>query len=287
MEKIGLVLEGGGLRGAYTAGVLAWFLDHHVEFDIVVGISSGALLAAPFVTKDRKTLHDLAVVYSGKQDNVGLKPILREGTPVGYNYLFDTIINQQLKLDASKVREADTKMEIGIYDMSKCETIWLTNKDLDDRWQFVKAACTLPIAGRSVKIKGKKYMDGGLTTMIPIFRSEEHGCDRHVVITTKDISFVRKPNHPLLQVLLDLIYIKYPKMLKDFRKRTGIYYDEKAKVEHLVEENRALLIRPSKNLGVKRFSGDPEKLKALFDLAYADCDAQKGQILEFIERKLK
>ena len=283
MQKYGLVLEGGGLRGAYTAGVLSWLMDHHIAFDFAVGISSGALYAACFVADMREQFPQLSVEYASRKENVGWYPILNEGTPVGYNYLFETVINQKLKLDAARVRQAKTKMEFGIYDLAKQSTFWLTNKDCDDRWLFIKAACTLPIAGRSVMIKGKKYMDGGLTSMIPIERSLENNCDKHFVVTTKDISFVRKPNSKPLQLLLDLIYLKYPRMLKDFRKRTDVYYAQRHEVARLVEEGKAMHIYPSKNLGVKRFKGDREQLQALFDLGYSDCEAQKGQITDFFE----
>jgi len=285
MQKIGLVLEGGGLRGAYTAGVLAWLMDHHIDFDFAVGISSGALFASCFVANMRSQLVELAVDYASRKENVGWYPILNEGTPVGYDYLFETVINQKLKLDASKVRQAKTKMEFGLYDLAQQSTFWLTNKDCDDRWLFIKAACTLPIAGRSVTIKGKKYLDGGLTSMIPIERSQENGCRKHFVVTTKDISFVRKPNSKPLQFLLDLIYLRYPKMLKDFRKRTDVYYRQRHEVASLVEEGNAMHIYPSKNLGVKRFKGDKDQLQALFDLGYADCEAQRGQIIDFVERR--
>lgn len=284
MSKIGLVLEGGGLRAAYTAGVLCWFIDHEIDFDFVVGISSGALLAAPFVIQDKKTLKELAVNHAGKPENVGLTPLFREGNIVGYNYLVDEIINKELNVSAEKVRNASTPFEMGIYDLYNSETLWMSNKDLDDSWKFIQAACTLPIAGRAVKINNRKYLDAGLTSMIPIKRSIKFGCEKHVVVTTKTKDFVRKPNHPALQFLLDLIYFKYPKMKKEFRLRTGVYYKEKAQVEALEEQGKAIFLRPSKDLGVKRFSGNVEQLQRLFELAYQDMNDQQELIYSFMEK---
>ncbi len=285
MTKIGLVLEGGGLRAAYTAGILAWFIEHELEFDFVVGISSGALLEAPFVVKDKKALKDLAVVYAGRKENVGWLPLLREGAPVGYNFLFNEIVNKKLKLSAEKVRQAPTPFEMGVYDLFASETLWLTNKDLDDQWKIIQAACTLPIAGRAVWINNRRYLDAGLTSMIPIKRSINFGCEKHIVITTKTDDFVRKPNHPIMQFILDLMYIRYPKMRREFRERTGIYYKEKALVEALEKENKAIFLKPSKDLGVKRFSGDSEQLQRLYDLAFEDMDNQKEKIYQFMNKK--
>ncbi len=282
MSKIGLVLEGGGLRAAYTAGVLNWFIDQNIDFDFVVGISSGALLAGPFVVKNHKAIKELAVTYAGRKENVGLTPLIREGAPVGYNFLFDEIINKKMQLSAQKVREASTPFEMGVYDLYDSNTLWLTNKDVDDKWKFVQAACTLPIAGRAVKINERKYLDAGITSMMPIKRSLNYGCDKHIVVTTKSKDFVRKPNHPLLQFVLDLMYIKYPKMRREFRERTGVYYKEKAQVEQLEKEKKAIFLRPSKDLGVKRFKGDPQQLQKLYDLAYKDMENQKDMLFAFI-----
>ena len=283
MSKIGLVLEGGGLRAAYTAGILNWFIDHEIDFDFVVGISSGALLASLFVTKDQQAMKNLVVKYAGKKENVGLTPLLREGTPVKYNFLFDEIINKELKLSAKKVREAPVPFEMGVYDLYDSETLWMGNSDVDDQWKFVQAACTLPIAGRSVKINGRKYLDAGITSMIPVKRSLKFGCEKHIVVTTKTKDWVRKPNHPILQFILDMMYIKYPKMRREFRERTGVYYKEKEQVEQMEEQGKAIFLRPSKDLGVKRFKGDTEQLQRLYDLAYQDMEDQKEKVLSFVQ----
>lgn len=285
MSKIGLVLEGGGLRAAYTSGVLCWFIDHKIDFDFVVGISSGALLAAPFVIQDKKTLKDLVVEHAGKKENIGITPLLREGNIVGYNYLIDEIINKKLKVSAEEVRNASTPFEMGIYDLFASETLWMTNKQLDDDWKFIQAACTLPIAGKAVWINKRRYLDAGLTSMIPIKRSLKAGCEKHIVVTTKTKDFIRKPNSFGLQLLLDIIYFRYPKMRREFRERTGVYYKEKAQVEALEAQGKAIFLRPSKDLGVKRFSGDVEQLQRLYDLAYQDMDDQKEAIYSFVEKE--
>ncbi|MBS3990990.1 MAG: patatin-like phospholipase family protein [Erysipelothrix sp.] len=282
MSKLGLVLEGGGLRAAYTAGVLRWFKDNQVSVDFVVGVSSGALLATLFVADENDALKLLAVDYASKKENVGWGPMIRELAPVGYNFLFKEIVQKTLKLDMNKVINSSIPLEIGIYDLYDQKTLWLKNKDLDKEWKFVHASCVLPIAGRAVRIGKKRYLDAGLTSMIAIDRSLANGCDRHIVITTKDKDFVRPQNSPFLQFVLDLMYARFPIMRKQFRLRTGIYYEEKAKVEALEEKQEAIFLRPSKDLGVKRFSGDYDQLNALYDLGYQDTESKKEAILQFI-----
>lgn len=283
MNKLGLVLEGGGLRAAYTAGVLHWFKDNHVHVDFVVGVSSGALLATLFVADEREALSLLAVDYAARKENVGWSPLLREFAPVGYHYIFKDTIQKALKLDMDKVINAAIPLEVGVYDLFEQKTLWLTNKQLDKQWKFVHAACVLPIAGRAVKIGKKRYLDAGLTSMIAIDRSLANGCNRHIVITTKDKDFVRKQNSKLLQFVLDTLYWRFPIMKKQFRVRTGIYYEEKAKVEALEAKGEAIFLRPSKDLGVKRFTGQSEQLRALYTLGYQDCEDRRAHILDFIQ----
>lgn len=282
MSKLGLVLEGGGLRAAYTAGVLRWFKDNQVSVDFVVGVSSGALLATIFVTDEDDMLNLLAVEYACKKENVGWSPMLREFAPVGYNFIFNDIIQKELKLDMNKVIHSPISLEIGVYDLYEQKTLWLKNKDLDKEWKFVQASCVLPIAGRAVKIGKKRYLDAGITSMIAIDRSIENGCDRHIVITTKDENFVRKQNSKLLQFILDLMYLRFPMMRRQFRLRTGIYYEEKEKVEKLEKIKEAIFLRPSQDLGVTRFTGDVDQLKSLYELGYQDTETKKEAILKFI-----
>lgn len=283
MSKLGLVLEGGGLRAAYTAGVLRWFKDNQVSVDFVVGVSAGALLATIFVTDEVDMLNLLAVEYASKKENVGWSPMLREFAPVGYNFIFKDLIQKKLKLDMNKVIHSPISLEIGVYDLYEQKTLWLKNKDLDKEWKFVHASCVLPIAGRAVRIGKKRYLDAGISSMIAIDRSIANGCDRHIVITTKEENFVRKQNSPLLQFILDLMYIRYPIMRHQFRLRTGIYYKEKEKVEKLEKIKEAIFLRPSQDLGVTRFTGDVNQLKNLYELGYQDTEAKKEVILKFIQ----
>ncbi|NLA78349.1 MAG: patatin family protein [Erysipelothrix sp.] len=284
MSKYGLVLEGGGLRSAYTAGILNWFIDHDVHFDFVAGVSSGALLAVPFVTRNRQAIKDLATIHAASKENVGLHPLLKEGNFVGYNYLIDKVVPNQLKLSVDEVRNAPTPFEMGVYDIYASKTFWMRNTEMDDHWKFLQAALTLPIAGRAVKIKGRKYMDAGVNCMIPTKRSIANGCDKHVIITTKPKDFVRKDNHPALQLLLDLIYFKYPILKREFRERTGVFNDEIALAERLEKENNAIFLRPTKNLGIKRFSGDLDQLVHLYELGYQQMETEKERMLDFMKK---
>lgn len=281
-DTIGLVLEGGGLRGAYTAGALYWLLENDMHFDYVVGISSGALYASMYVLDKKETLKAAACELTADSRNIGIKPLFREGTYVGYNFLMNELL-ESFDYPLDKINKIDTNIEIGVYDIYGEKTLWIDKEEIAKNTDFMQAACTLPIAGRAVKMNGKKYMDGGITTMIPLERSIEFGNSKHMVITTKSKDYVREDQKQPLKGLLRLVYNKRPQLIRDFERRKEVYYKERKLIDEYVEKGDALYLYPSKELGVKRFSGDKTQFDALFNLAIQDCEARKDEIKSFYQ----
>jgi len=281
-EKIGLVLEGGGLRGAYTAGCLKWFLEHDISFDYAVAISATALHLTTFAQKNIKGLHDLSVDWVADPRNIGFKTFLREGQPVGYDFVFDYVLKKEVPIDVEKIRNSTQKIAFGVYEMDTDRQLWIENQQLDDNFRLLKASCVLPIGGRSIKFNGHKYIDGGVRSMMPIFQSVEVGMDKHLCITTKHESYIRKPNSAFVSFLISILYWRYPEMVKAIKDRVNVYYKEMGKIDELVKQGSGLLMRPSKLFNVSRLSADMKDLESLFELGYQDCESRKSEILEFV-----
>ena len=141
--------------------------------------------ACSLAMKDVKLLHDSAVDHSVDPNNIGIKAFLREGTPVGYNYMFEVILKDKLNLTMDRLHKIPTLVEFGVFQLSKQETVWKNQWDIDADIKLLQAACTLPIAGRNVKVHGEWWMDGGVTTMIPIERALHHKVEKTIVVTNK------------------------------------------------------------------------------------------------------
>lgn len=284
MTKIGLVLEGGGMRGSYTAGALAWLIDNNIEFDYGVGISAGAINLCSFLLKNKDYLHDITVKYMSDKQNVGLHPMLHERRYVGYDYMFDDLLKIQVRYDTSALKAQQVPMEFGVYDMDKAKTIFFDAQALDSELRMLKAACTLPIAGRIVDYNQHRYLDGGISIMIPIERALEKGMDKTFVIITKPEGYVRKPASSFMKRLMQFNYPKFPKMVHDYTHRHESYNKQMELIEHQVKEKTCFLLRPSKSIPVKRFSGDPENLKALYALGYQDMEDRKEELVNFMNK---
>jgi predicted patatin/cPLA2 family phospholipase len=281
--KKGLVLEGGGLRGAYTAGVCAWMVQHGIDFDVHLGISSGAMYAIGTALKDVELIYGMGVTYPQDKHIIGFVSMLKTGRPVNYDYLFDVIVKQKLGLSAQRIRAIQPLVEYGVYNLELQETQFINQHQTDDELLLLKAATVLPIAGADVKVNGKLFMDGGVTTMIPIRRARELGVEKMIVVTTKADNFVRKDNAPLTQFLLDVLYRKYKRLLREFRERKVVYNGEMAEVKRLAAEGPVLWIHPSQDFGAKRFAATPEQIQGMYDLGQADCEARKAEILNFFK----
>ena len=282
--KIGLVLEGGGARCAYTAGALQWLMDHNITFDYGVGNSICGLYLFCFLTGNGELLHGTSTRIAMGKGTVGLPALLREGTLVGYNRMFEKVVSSKHPLDMEKVHALPKLAEVGVYDLEKGESIWLNQKDLDDDLYYLKAASTIPIFGKEVKMNGGYYLDGGLTAMIPVERAMEQGCDKYLIITTKTKDYVRKPSSKLELGMIKHFYGNYPKLYEHVKKRSDYYYHERSVIEELEKEGKALHLFPSDNCGVSRFGGTQEQFEKLYDRGYQDFQDREEEILAFLKK---
>ena len=287
MDRIGLVLEGGGMRGAYTAGALAWLNDHNITFDYNVGISSGAVYLVCYLLKNKEAAYNMAINYAADKENVGIRAIFKEGYYVAYKHLFDECLKKKEHLSITPLKEEAVDMELGCYDLEQGRTVYFNANELDEDLVLLRAACSLPIVSETVEFKGRKLIDGGMTKMIPIERSIERGCTKHFIITTKPADYVRKEASGFMKWLMKQWYKDYPQEYNDYAIRHLNYNKQMDIIQGLVDEGKGYMVRPSRSIKVSRFSGDKENLIELYQLGYDDMEAQKEEIGKFLGRKIK
>lgn len=279
MKKLSLVLEGGGMRGAYTAGCLSWLIDENIEFEGAYGISTGAVHLTSFLMKDKDLLFETSTRCIADKSVVGLIPLLKEGQLVSYDRLFDDILSKQLSFDITKV-DSKTKAKFGLYDLELGKTVYIPLTKMNNK--LLKAACSLPIIGKIIKENNKEYLDGGITEMIPIKEAINDGYDHHLIITTKPIDYVRKPAHPFVVWLMGMVYKKCPNIRTDYRDRHLNYNDQIKMINDLVDEGKAFYRYPSKTINVSRLRGDQKDLEALFALGRQDMENSREAIYQLL-----
>ena len=282
IEDVALVMEGGGFRGCYTAGALQWLHDHNIMFKYTVAISATAIHNFFYVTDNMDAMHEVAIKGAKDAHMVGIVPLFTEGALAGFNYIAEHYVMPYYSDCLNKLLESDIDYEVGMYNMTQQELQYKSKYDLDPNAQLLKASCTLPISGRMTKVNGEKYLDGGIDTMISTKRAQEKGYEKCLVIVTKDKNYVRKPNGPVTNAALKTFYHNYPQMLETLDHRVDAYYDQMGAVYEMEEKGTAILVRPTRDCGVGRFSGSEEQLEEMFQLGWDDMEEKKEEIFRFL-----
>lgn len=281
-KKIGLICEGGGTKAAYTCGVLQCFLDNHIEFPYCVGISAGAEVLLPFVAKQRERLRVTGVDAASDPKAIGLHPLIKERGLFGIDHVCK-FIEDHAPLDYETFMKNDTKLDIGVYNMESNEVEYFSKDYFDPEEQILmKASCALFMLTRPYKFRGKLYMDAGIVDMIPIEQSIRQGMDKHVFISTKEENYVRKPAPGWQLKAARLLYPKNKAVKENLAVRHLNYQKQWGIVQKLEEEGKALVLRPSADYGVTRYTHDQELLQRWFDLGYKDTLARLDHIKNFM-----
>ncbi len=279
-KKTALVLEGGGLRGAYTAGALSWLIDNGISFDHAYGISTGAVWLANYLMKSKENLKEFSTKYITDKRIVGLRPLLRCGRLVDCEYLFETIMVTELGFDITPLQEIKTDAQIGVYVLEEGKTVYLPLKSCD--LQELKASTSLPILGQVFESHGRHLLDGGITDMIPIEKAVNDGCNRCLIITTKPGDYVRKPAKKFVVDLMKRSYPDCENISRDYAIRHLNYQKQIDMIKGMEEENKAVYVYPSRHSKVTRLGGSQEELEALYDLGYADMEDHKEAIMALL-----
>ena len=285
MERIGLVLEGGGVRGAYTAGCLTWLHDNNIHFDYSAGISSGAVYLSCFLMGQPGIAKNMSTKYACDPNMTGFGAMVHCGHYVDYEMIFEKYLRGVEHMSCQPLIDANPDMEVGAYDLDLGKTVWFRPKDMDSELVLLRATCALPVAAETVEYKGRKLLDGGITKMIPIERAVEQGCTKVMVINTKPADFVRKPASKFIRFMMKRIYKDYPKVEEDYQVRHINYYKQMTMIKDMVADNKAILMYPSETVKVNRFKGDEEKCLQLYNLGYADMEKRKDEILAFMKKE--
>lgn len=284
MEKIktSLVLEGGGLRGAYTAGALSWLVDNKIKFDNAYGISTGAVHLLNYLMGSKDDLFLFSVDGIRDKGIIGIRPLLRCGRIVDYNYLFDYKLPKEMNFDFSSLKKCDINAYIGLYDLKVGKTKYYPVQDMD--MQQLKASTTLPILGKIVKHNGEELLDGGITDMIPIDQAIKDGCNRNLIIATKPADYVRKPAKKIIVDLMKAVYPQCENISIDYRDRHINYYRQIELIKNEEANHNAIYMYPSKHSDVSRLKGSREELVELYELGYQDMENRREDILKLLKK---
>lgn len=268
---VGLVLEGGGMRGAYTAGVLDAFLDHGIDLPYVIGVSAGANAGADYVARQRERNHRMFVELAADPRYAGWGNVLRERSWFGMRFLFETAPDEVAPFDYEALARSPKTFIVVATDCLTGAPVYFNSHDSDPRC-FIhtvhRASCSIPLMSPPVRIDGRMYLDGGVSDPIPIARSKSDGNVRNVVVLTRNAGY--RKSRRRLAAPLDLLLARYPGIRRAARRRAALYNDRLVELETLEREGQVFVIRPVKPLTVGRMERDVDNLEALYRQGYEE-----------------
>ncbi|MGM9947507.1 patatin-like phospholipase family protein [Floccifex sp.] len=281
MVDFSIVLEGGGTKTAYSGGVLKCLLDYGLYASYGVGISAGAEFLLAYASRQAKRLEIIGVDATANKNCVGIRPLLKEKSIFGLEAT-NRIIEEMAPLDKETLMNSSTKMEEGIYNLETHEIEYYDQSYIDDDNTLTKASCALLLLCKPYKFLNSTYMDAGLRVMIPIERSMELGYKKHLVISCKEIGYQRKPA-PSYQLWLANKVYHDPIITEDLKNRHIRYQQQWDLISKLEKEGQALVLRPSKDMGVSRYTTDQNVLRPWFELGYKETEQRIDEIKAFLK----
>lgn len=275
--KTMLVLEGGALRGIYTAGVLDVLMDNNVKVDAIVGVSAGALFGINYVSNQRGRCLRYNLANIKNKNYMGLYSLLTTGNIMNKNFCFDTLVHESDPFDFNTFDKSKVKFFAVVTNVESGKAEYIEIKNSEQDLEYLRASGSMPIVSKIVEIKGKKYLDGGIGDSVPIKWAESQGYDKIIVVETRPKEYRKKESAIWPYKLL---YKKYPKFVETVKNRPKVYNETK---EYIENNKKIFVLRPSRYVNIKRIEKNPEKIKEMYHLGEEDAKRKLKEIKKYLK----
>lgn len=283
MIKAGLVVEGGGMRGVYSSGVLDFFIEKDLFFENNYGVSAGACHLCSYLAKQYKRAFRVNVDYLNDKRYCSVHSLLKTGNLFGAEMLYDIIPNELDLFDYDTYNKNESNFYVVITDINTGKPEYVKIGDLKKDIIYVRASSSLPLLAQNVKINDKEYLDGGISDSIPIKKSIADGNKKNVVILTRDSTY-RKGKNSLMPII-KLKYKKYPNFVKSMADRYIVYNEILDFIKELEDNGDVFVIRPKKPVNIGGTEKNREKLEALYNDGYNDAKDCYEELLKYLGKE--
>lgn len=266
METLGLVLEGGALRGQYTAGVLDAFLEAGLEFPYVIGVSAGASIACSFVSKQHGRNKTIVDTYRNDRRYLSWGNFFTTGSLFGMDFIYDAIPHTLVPFDFAAFEASPTRFVTVCTDVETGRAVYF-DKEGEDHLTVLRASASMPFLSPMVEYRGRLLLDGALADSLPWSRAVDEGFKRNVVVLTRPAGY-RKTKSASWPARL--VYGRFPKLVDALNSRWQQYNRSLETIEAAEAAGSALVIRPSVDLKIGRTEKSVARLAELYELGRTD-----------------
>ncbi|WP_424407881.1 patatin-like phospholipase family protein [Pasteurella sp. PK-2025] len=277
--KVGLVLEGGAMRGMFTAGVLDVFLQENLHIDGIVAVSAGVLFGVNFPSKQPGRVLRYNKKYLHDKRYMGWHSLLTTGNIVNKAFAFYELPFTLDPFDLNTFRASHIDFYATLTNVQTGEAEYFKLDDVLQEMEILRATSAMPFVSKMVDINGQYYLDGGIAESIPLKKCQELGYDKIIVILTRPLAYRKTPTPPWI---FNTFYRQYPKLVEKLSLRYQNYNDRVEEIIKLSENNEIFVIRPSQSLPIKRLEKDLNKVQAMYDLGVADAQREIHKLRQFL-----
>lgn len=278
--KIGLVLEGGAMRGLYTCGVLDVFLKENINVDCIIGVSAGALFGINYCSNQPGRVLRYQKKYVKEKNYLGLKTFLKTGNIVNKKLAYYDIPRKYDIFDEETFKKSKTKFYAVVTNVTTGKAEYIKITDTNKQIKYFEATGAMPFVSKMVEIGNEKYLDGALADSIPVTKMQELGYDKIIVVLTKPAGY-RKRKNP--EFFAEKRYKEYPKLVEAINTRYLRYNATLEKIEELEKKKEIFVIRPSHKVKMSRIEKDPAKIEEMYNLGVTDTEELLATLKDYLK----
>ncbi len=279
--KYGLVMEGGAMRGMFTAGVTDVLMENDIVFDGAAGVSAGACFGCNYKSRQKGRAIRYNLRFCRDKRYCSLYSLITTGDMFGAKFCYHTMPDELDIFDYDEFNRNPMVFYVVCTDVETGKPVYKKlNKADYEGLEWIRASASMPLASRIVEIDGRKFLDGGISDSIPLSFMERHGFERNIVILTQPRDYKKKPSKSIK--LVKSVYKKYPKLVKTYSERAKMYNDQLEYIRQSESEGRAFVIAPPKKLEVGHVEHNPDKLLEVYRAGRKAALDNLDRILEFL-----
>ena len=280
--KVGLVLEGGGMRALFTAGVLDALLDiKELDIDGIVGVSAGALFGVNYVSGQKERAIRYNIKYARDKRYMGFYSWITTGNAVNEEFAFYEIPFKLDVFDQEKFKQSKIDFYVVMTNVESGKPEYVLIKDVFKQMEYLRATSALPFASKIIEINGKKYLDGGISDSIPIDYCEDLGYDKIILVLTRPKNTHKEDK---LNFLYKLVYRKYPNLVERLINMGKDYEVVLKKIKDLENENKIFVIRPPEVLKIGRLEKNEDKIQNVYDIGLNTGIKEIDNLLNYLNK---
>ncbi len=275
--KKGLIMEGGAMRGMFTAGVIDVMMEHGILLDGAIGVSAGAAFGCNYKSKQigRVIRYNTRFCRDKRYGNFGV--LLKTGNYYSKEFCYEEVPMIHDVFDFDTYESNPMEFYVVATDVETGKAVYHKLEDRHDHgFEWIRASASMPLVSQIVEIDGGKYLDGALADSIPLQFFQSIGYDRNIVILTRPLSFQKKRES--LFPLMKLVYRKYPKLVQAMATRHEEYNATLDYISHREQAGELLVIRPPEELPISRTENDPEKLRKVYEIGRQTAQSRIAEI---------